>query len=469
MQISIDSSIEEWQNLPWKKFEAIVFRLQHRIYKASKKRDYKLIHKLQKCLINSKAIKYLGIRQITEFQYSKYNKLIPKLQPIAYKYKVELIKEINNLKKYKHGKLKRMRRIIIGKHKYYISMPNIKDHIIQYMMQQIIEPVYESYASKGNFGYRHFRSPWDVQKSIMYHLIAKNDGFQKTIILLDLEKCFENIDREKLIKKLIIPNQGKKIIRSALKAGILENVAPISEGLPEANIIRPLLCNLALHGLEDLNNNLDLNKKNNEMQKGVRYGYQTVFFVNTENETEKLLKSIDQFLQEIGLKLQDATIKIVPSIEGFDFLGWHFKVKAKNHKFTSYPAKDNRRKMINKIKKIMKDTRFNLDERLNIAKTIYRNWCKYHIYTDIRQINRWSICHWIYKYSKKLIYKRNRNNRAIAKQYLISKIKEIYNNNKFARLNQYIKINNNKSIYDNDFTYWHSLKLMKHNQLSSRY
>ena len=45
------TSAYEWSNLPWRKLEQSVFKLQKRIYKASARGDTKTIHRLQRLLI----------------------------------------------------------------------------------------------------------------------------------------------------------------------------------------------------------------------------------------------------------------------------------------------------------------------------------------------------------------------------------------------------------------------------------
>lgn len=59
------SYAEKWKNLPWSKFDQDLFRLQHRIYEATKVEDYNLIKQLQSLLFNSNNARYLVVRQVT--------------------------------------------------------------------------------------------------------------------------------------------------------------------------------------------------------------------------------------------------------------------------------------------------------------------------------------------------------------------------------------------------------------------
>ena len=45
----------EWNQLPWRKLEVAVFKLQRRIYNASQAGDIPRVHSLQKLLLTSRA------------------------------------------------------------------------------------------------------------------------------------------------------------------------------------------------------------------------------------------------------------------------------------------------------------------------------------------------------------------------------------------------------------------------------
>ncbi len=52
-------------------------------------------------------------------------------------------------------------------------------------------------------------------------------------------------------------------------------------------------------------------------------------------EAEYLLGKITEYLNEHGLRIKEAKTRIVKATEGFDFLGWHFRVKAKKQLATT--------------------------------------------------------------------------------------------------------------------------------------
>ncbi len=55
-----------WNEINWRKVEKSVFKLQKRIYQASKTGKVKKLRKLQKTLINSYYAKLIAVRRVTQ-------------------------------------------------------------------------------------------------------------------------------------------------------------------------------------------------------------------------------------------------------------------------------------------------------------------------------------------------------------------------------------------------------------------
>ena len=133
------------------------------------------------------------------------------------------------------------------------------------------------------------------------------------------------------------------------------------------------------------------------------------------------------------------------TLSGFDFLGWDFKVKTGNNKFVSYPYKKNRKQMIDKIKRVMRDTRYKLLDRFKMVKTIYCGWLNYHQFCDMSQINLWSIRQWVYKYAKK--------SSSMPGKGINEHIKAIFNGHTY-RVNRHSAVRGDMSVYDGNLDYW---------------
>src|SRR5215470_9347790 len=62
---------EEWAELPWRKLEQHLYRLQKRIFKASQRNDLKTVHQLQKLLMKSRSARLLAVRRVSQDNQGK--------------------------------------------------------------------------------------------------------------------------------------------------------------------------------------------------------------------------------------------------------------------------------------------------------------------------------------------------------------------------------------------------------------
>src|SRR5258708_39921095 len=60
-----------WRELPWRKLEKHVYRMQKRIYRASQRGKQRQVEKLQKLLLKSEAARLLAVRRVTHHNQGK--------------------------------------------------------------------------------------------------------------------------------------------------------------------------------------------------------------------------------------------------------------------------------------------------------------------------------------------------------------------------------------------------------------
>jgi group II intron reverse transcriptase/maturase len=414
---TIKACADEWKKLPWKQFQKNLFRLQHRIFKAAKKSDYNSVKRLQSLLLGSKCSKYLAIRQVTQLNSGKKTAGVDGVKSLNPKERLQLVTDLDSMRNWKHSKL---RRVFIPKpngKQRPLGIPTVRDRAMQCLVKYALEPVYQSYASDGSYGH----STWDVQNRLFQNLKSNSNANMKTILELEIEGCFDNISHDKMMSLSVLPGSAKKFLRSALEAGVLKERDKTIVGTPQGGVISPVLCKIALHGVEDLNNA-------RIWGQNYQRGDDIVYILMPGESGETLLGKVKDFLATRGLKVDEAKTRIVPTTEGFDFLGWHFRVKAKNNKFVSHPSQKNRKQMITKLKTLMKNSRYKIEDRLKKVKVVYRDWWNYHQFGDLHQVNLWSIRYWMYKYLRK--------STKMPSDKIITHLGDIFNGHKY-RLNRH--------------------------------
>jgi retron-type reverse transcriptase len=65
-----------------------------------------------------------------------------------------------------------------------------------------------------------------------------------------------------------------------------------------------------------------------------------VFILKPNDDAAKVLTKVEEFLALRGLNVKASKTKLVASTNGFDFLGWNFRVQ-ENGKFRCTPSEEN--------------------------------------------------------------------------------------------------------------------------------
>ena len=80
----------KWQDLPWKRIERQVFKLQKRIYQAALRGDRQTIHKLQRLLIHSWSARCLAVRRVAQDNRGKRTAGIDGVKRLSPRQRMEL-------------------------------------------------------------------------------------------------------------------------------------------------------------------------------------------------------------------------------------------------------------------------------------------------------------------------------------------------------------------------------------------
>ena len=164
------------------------------------------------------------------------------------------------------------------------------------------------------------------------------------------------------MERLIAPRGLKLGIFRCLKSGV--NPEYPEQGTPQGGVVSPLLANIALNGIE-------------EIHQSVRYADDMVIILKPKDNAEAILDKISQFLAERGMKVSEKKTKLTATTDGFDFLGWHFKVQS-NGKFRSVPSVDNFKAFRQKVKRIVNSSNIGATTKAEKLAPVVRGWRNYH-------------------------------------------------------------------------------------------
>src|SRR5205814_4810514 len=109
-----ESQSEAWNELPWRKLEKYVYRIQKRIYRAKKCGKTRTVQKLQKLLMKSEAARLLAVRRVTQDNQGKKTAGVDGVKSVSATHRLNLAQQIHP-KHWKHQKTKPVRRVWIPK------------------------------------------------------------------------------------------------------------------------------------------------------------------------------------------------------------------------------------------------------------------------------------------------------------------------------------------------------------------
>ncbi|WP_107668457.1 reverse transcriptase domain-containing protein [Cyanothece sp. BG0011] len=422
---------ELWKSIPWRKLRRNLFRLQRRLFKAIQAGDKRRARNLQKLILKSKAARLLAVRQVSQLNAGKKTAGVDGVKSLSFKQRFDLAERLLKANDWKHSKL---REIPIPKKDgttRLLKVPTMADRAWQCLVKYALEPAHEALFHANSYGFRPGRSAHDAQKILFLNLKSDRNGLNKRILELDIEKCFDRINHTSIMERVIAPKAIKLGLWRCLKAGI--NPEFPEQGTPQGGVVSPLLANIALDGIEDIH-------------QSVRYADDMVLILKPKDDAEKILGKIEEFLAERGLKVKESKTKLVKSTDGFDFLGWHFKVQT-NGKFRCVPSEDNYKAFRQKVKDIINCSNIGAREKAKKLAPLIRGWRNYHRYCkmDGSRFSLWRMNHRAFK----VFNKEKKLNRHTATELIKKAFPAVpYNENR------HVNVKGNKSLYDGDLVYW---------------
>ncbi|WP_235595778.1 group II intron reverse transcriptase/maturase [Mastigocoleus testarum] len=500
----------EWKDIPWRKLEKQVFKLQKRIYQASIRGDVKTVRKLQRLLLKSRAAKLLAVRRISQDNRGKRTAGIDGIKNLKPKQRLQLAANLELPKKAmpirrvwipKPGKEEKRCSAVLGVSpmsdcikKRPLGIPTMRDRASQALAKLALEPEWEAQFEPHSYGFRPGRSTHDAVKYLFLSMRRQ----EKYVLDADISKCFDRINHKALLNKLNTFPLMRRAIKAWLKSGVMEGnkIFPTNEGTPQGGCISPLLANIALHGLEDyIKSSFPKSKKLGNIKEAswqptiVRYADDLVILHRDLEELKKAKNLAQKWLNKMGLEFSLTKTKICHTFyeyegneSGFNFLGFTFKqypLGKRNrrkvagggysrdalHKTIITPTQDSIKRHKDKLSQIIDGYKTATQEKLiGILNPIIVGWANYYSAVNSKEIFG-DIDNWLYI---KLRRWANRRHPMKPKHWIANKYWNVdslgkwefsegnipLKEHKKTPIKMHINVKENRSPFDGDWTYW---------------
>jgi len=262
-----------------------------------------------------------------------------------------------------------------------LSIPAIRDRVVQGALKLILEPIFEADFQPGSFGYRPKKTAHDAIKRVAEAIVQR-----KTRVLdLDLRSYFDNVRHDRLLGK-VAKRVDDADIMHLLKVMLK---ASGNKGVPQAGVISPLLSNIYLNEVDMM-----LERAKNITRQGrytyieyARFADDLVILVDAYKRHDWLIWAIEKRLRaefdKLQVEINDEKSRTVDLGRGesFGFLGFDFRyLRSLRGAWRPHytPKLKKRTALVRAVKEVFRRHRSQPIERvISLINPVLRGWVNY--------------------------------------------------------------------------------------------
>jgi RNA-directed DNA polymerase len=279
-----------------------------------------------------------------------------------------------------------------------LGIPTVLDRFVQQAVMQVLQTRWDGTFSEHSHGFRPGRSAHQAVRKAQQYVA----GGRRWVVDLDLEKFFDRVNHDRLMKSVSLRITDKRMLRligAFLKSGVMENglVSPVDEGTPQGGPLSPLLSNLVLDELDR-----ELERRGHCF---VRYADDCNIYVRSGGAGQRVMRSVTCFItRRLKLKVNESKSAVARPAER-KFLGFSIS-NAKEPKRRIAPKALLRCKR--KIRELTRRTRGISLERMTKELASYlRGWKSYFGFCETPSVLK-GLDQWIRRRLRSVIWKQRK-------------------------------------------------------------
>ena len=262
-----------------------------------------------------------------------------------------------------------------------LSIPAIRDRVVQGALKLILEPIFEADFQSGSYGYRPKRTAHEAVLRVDKAIV---EG-KTRIIDLDLRAYFDSVQHYLMLEKVARRVQDAKVMR--LLNLILKSTG--KKGVPQGGVISPVLSNLYLNEVDRM-----LEKARTTTRRGrythvqyARFADDMVILIDSHPRNNWLIRAVDKRLREelakLKVEINEEKTRMVNLTKGdsFGFLGFEYRlIRSRHGKWRTQlvPKMKKRTALLRKLKPIFQRHRSQPVGRvIEEINPILRGWVNY--------------------------------------------------------------------------------------------
>ena len=206
-----------------------------------------------------------------------------------------------------------------------LSIPAIRDRVVQGALKLILEPIFEADFQSGSYGYRPKRTAHQAVSRVAQAIVES----KTRIIDIDLRAYFDNVQHYLLLEKVarrVQDDEVMHLLKMMLKA-------TGEKGVPQGGVISPLLSNLYLTEVDRMLERAIATTRYGKYTavQYARFADDLVILIDAHPRHDWLVKAVNQRLREELAKLrveineEKSRLANLAKGDSFGFLGFEFR------------------------------------------------------------------------------------------------------------------------------------------------
>jgi RNA-directed DNA polymerase len=207
-----------------------------------------------------------------------------------------------------------------------LSIPAIRDRVVQGALKLILEPIFEADFQPGSYGYRPKRTAHQAVIRVAQAIVSR----KTRVIDLDLRAYFDNVRQDLLLEKVARRIQDAMVMR--LLKQILKSTG--KKGVPQGGVISPLLSNLYLNEVDRmLEKAIEVTRHGQYTRvQYARFADDMVLLIDSHPQQGWMEKAVETRIREelakLKVEINEEKSRMVDLSKGesFCFLGFEFRL-----------------------------------------------------------------------------------------------------------------------------------------------
>jgi RNA-directed DNA polymerase len=262
-----------------------------------------------------------------------------------------------------------------------LSIPAIRDRVVQGALKLILEPIFEADFQPGSFGYRHRKTAHEAVDRVAQAIVQE----KTRVIDIDLRSYFDNVRHNRLLGKVakrVDDDDVMHLLKTMLKANG-------RKGVPQGGVISPLLSNLYLNEVDCMLERAKEITRNGKYTyiEYARFADDLVILIDARPRHDWLLPAVEKRLREelaaLQVEINEEKSRIVDLSRGesFGFLGFDFRrMRSRRGVWCAHytPKLKKRTALLRRLKGVFRRYRSQpVDRVVYLINPVLRGWVTY--------------------------------------------------------------------------------------------